>query len=354
GMGGPASDKDPYFTGDWSEEMGEEGRVPPGLTGVGSKLTDDWLNRILFGEGGEVRPYLNTRMPHYLGYQLGDLPDIFMVADKNPNPPQINVSGLLHHHRNRYGRQLMGTEGLSCITCHNLKGHRSLGMPAVDLSVVPERLQPEWFKRFLLEPASVNPNTRMPAFFTDGKSAFKNLFDGDASKQIEAIWIYLKEIDQTRLPVGMEKTNAYVLVPKDRPIVHRTFMKDVGPRAIAVGYPEKVHLAFDASSCRVVLVWKGEFLDAESAQANRFTPYISPLGEDIHSFQPKEGETDRETQRKFLGYRIDGDGIPVFRYKQGDGLVEEAWKPLDDGSGFTRQVKTLGETSGDVVEEVRW
>ena len=165
--------------------------------------------------------------------------DRVFEADKDLNTHKVDVTGLLHHHRNHYGRELIGTDGLSCITCHNLKGHRSLGMPAVDLAIVPDRLQPAWFKRLLLDPASIDPNTRMPAFFSEGKSPFTKLFGGDAGKQIEALWIYLKEIDQTRLPVGMEKTDQFVLVPKDRPLVHRTFMEGVGPRTLAVGYPER-------------------------------------------------------------------------------------------------------------------
>ncbi len=352
-VGGPTADRDPYFTGTWSEEMGEEGRVPPSLTGVGSKLTPKWLERTLFGEGGEVRLYLNTRMPHYETAQLGQLADLLAEVDEDPNPLTVDVSGILHHHRNHYGRELIGTDGLSCITCHNLNGQRSLGMPAVDLAVVPERLQPAWFKKLLLDPASINPNTRMPAFFSDGKSPAK-LFGGDAGKQIEALWIYLKELDQTRLPVGMEKTDAFVLVPHDRPIIHRTFMKDVGPRTIAVGFPEKVHFAFDAEKCKVILMWRGAFLDAESAQADRFTPFVSPMGEDIHTFVAKKDSDHRMEESRFLGYRLDKSGVPIFLIGSGDNVIEETWVPLDDGSGFLRTVHVSGGDSIPVREEIRW
>jgi mono/diheme cytochrome c family protein len=44
--GGPESDKLDRFTST-IPEMGDEGRLPPRLTGVGDKLTDDYLNRVL-------------------------------------------------------------------------------------------------------------------------------------------------------------------------------------------------------------------------------------------------------------------------------------------------------------------
>ena len=38
---------------------------------------------------------------------------------------------------------------------------------------------------------------------------------------------------------------------RERPIVLRTFMPDVGPRALAVGYPGRVSVAFDSATCRL-------------------------------------------------------------------------------------------------------
>src|SRR5699024_7615802 len=45
-------------------EMGDEGRIPPGLDGVGGKLTAAWLAQIL-AEGAKDRPYMLTRMPRF-------------------------------------------------------------------------------------------------------------------------------------------------------------------------------------------------------------------------------------------------------------------------------------------------
>ena len=42
----------------------------------------------------------------------------------------------------------------------------------------------------------------------------------------------------------------------------RTFLKDGGSRAVAVGYPGGVSAAFSADECRLAYAWAGNFLDA--------------------------------------------------------------------------------------------
>ena len=48
---------------------------------------------------------------------------------------------------------------------------------------------------------------------------------------------------------------------------------------------------------------------------------------------PLAGE---ELPPKFLGYRVDKDGLPTFRYRRGGVLWEETIKPLSDGRGVVR------------------
>lgn len=348
GLGGPEPGRALFFTETDALDLGDEGRLPPTLTGVGAKLTPEWLQAILT-DGGRVRPYMATRMPHFGNENIDGLAAAFLAVDNDPKPPEINVSGLELHHRNMYGRELMGTNGLGCVTCHVLKGHKSLGIPAVDLAHVPSRLQPAWFMKYMLDPASLRPQTRMPAFFEKGKSLNSVLFNGDARKQIEALWIYLKEVEETRLPEGMEDRGGYELIPTERPIVHRTFMKDVGPRAIAVGFPGGLNYAFDAETCRIALVWRGRFLDAESAWADRFTPFVSPLGENITKLpegpavaMKAEGPWDHSDLR-FLGYRLDESRTPIFRYESGEVTIEESLRPAGDGATtFLRRIEIKG------------
>jgi mono/diheme cytochrome c family protein len=349
GIGGPEPGRAVYFIETEALDLGDEGRLPPALTGVGAKLTPEW-HRDILTDAGRIRPYMATRMPHFPADHVEPLAAAFLEVDRNPNPPVVNVSGLEHHHRNMYGRELMGVNGLGCVTCHDLDGHRSLGIPAVDLANVPRRLQPEWFMQYMLDPASLRPQTRMPDFFDGTKSLSSKLFNGDAVKQVEALWIYLKEVKETRLPEGMEDDTDYELRPTNHPIVHRTFMEAVGTRAIAVGFPGGLNFAYDARAARPALVWRGRFIDAESAQADRFTPFVRPLGEDVADLPAGatlslsvEGPWDN-TNVRFEGYRLDANRVPVFRYRLGGIEVEESLQPSDEGRSFLRRVTFTGSS----------
>ncbi len=324
GVGGIEAGRYPFFQATLEADLGDEGRIPPTLTGVGAKLTEKGLRDMLV-EGHGVRPYMATRMPQFGEAQVADLVQAFLEVDKNPNPIPTNVTGLEHHQRSRYGRTLMGTEGLGCVSCHNLHGTPSLGIPAIDLATVTERLQPTWFKQYLLDPAALRPGTRMPNYFEDNKSPYTKLWKGDAGKQIEAIWIYLEQAHPGLLPVGMEQSDDYELVPTDAPILLRTFMENVGAQAITVGNPEGAHFAYDARHARLALAWRGQYIDAKSTWADRFTPFANPLSEDQYTLPegmpiaaikaPQDawpifiGEAAGYT---YKGYRLNEAGIPTF------------------------------------------
>ena len=53
-------------------EMGDEGRIPPLLTGVGAKLKPAWMKHI-FDNGAKDRPYMFTRMPKFGSQNVGQL-----------------------------------------------------------------------------------------------------------------------------------------------------------------------------------------------------------------------------------------------------------------------------------------
>ena len=353
-QGGPETGRAAYFLPVEELDMGNEGRLPPPLTEAGRKLTPPWLRKVLEGSG-MVRPYLMVRMPDY-GTAAETLADVLIRADEDLQLPATDVSGTLHHHRNRYGRRLMGADGLNCINCHGLRGHPSTGMPALDLADTLERLQPDWFKRYLLDPDSSRPGTLMPTFFEAGKGTLTEVLGGDADKQIEAILTYLKELDQTRLPVGMEPKEFYDLVPEDRPILLRTFMEGVGTHAIAVGFPQGIHFAFDALEVRSKLLWRGRFLNAESTWSNRFSPFVQPLSEDRaklpeamplasleRSRSPWPDGMGKQAGYRMGGFRLSPSGEPTFLYSFGEIDVQERLLPSRNNAWFRRILEFAGD-----------
>ena len=57
---------------------------------------------------------------------------------------------------------------MSCIQCHTAAGHPSLGVPAIDLTLMHRRLRPGFFTTHLLDPQQANPGTRMTSFWGEG------------------------------------------------------------------------------------------------------------------------------------------------------------------------------------------
>jgi hypothetical protein len=53
----------------------------------------------------------------------------------------------------------------------------------------------------MLNPIKVDPTTKMPAFAdAEGKSAIRDVYDGDALKQFEAVWQFLLRGNDVKPP----------------------------------------------------------------------------------------------------------------------------------------------------------
>ncbi len=322
------------------EDLGDEGRIPPRLNGVGRKLTRKALRKTILGEFA-VRPYMDTRMPNWGIKHAERLTELLARSDEKsgerptPRLGQENQVG-----RNMWGRALMGTGGLGCIQCHPLNGNQSLGIRAMDLVHVAQRLRAPWFRDYLLNPAEFRPGTRMPSFWPDGKPSISGQ-GGSTERQIDSIWVYLNELDQSRLPEGMESKGNFILKPEHNPIVFRTFIEGAGLHAIAVGSPLQYHVAFDSKSCRWHLAWYGPFLDAESTWDDRFTPLTPALGKKLPWFPTSKNlwiwdkvlgeEIALKANPRFSGYRLNKEGIPSFHYKLHDMEISDQVEAIAEG-----------------------
>jgi len=318
-----------------AHSMGEIGRLPPKLDNVGRKLTRAWFEKLLWGSGGGVRGYMTTRMPRFGKENTQDFIAGFQEACKAEKPVEMDTSGLAKHHRAENGRTLIGVGkgGLGCVSCHGLKDRKSLGVPVVNLTHTAQRLQPEYFKELLLNPQVTQPGTLMPPLFIGRKAA---------DKEIEMLWTYLKELDQSRLPEGLLQTGDYELKPEKtgKPIVFRTFLEGAGMHAVAVGFPQQIHVAFDALEAHWAIAWKGRFVDAMTTWEERAMTPAKPLGEKVQTFPARmtlakltsANDAWPETYGTSAGYiskgyRIGKDGTPVFLYEVEGLTVEDSMRP---------------------------
>lgn len=320
GLGGPDPARKHYFEGD--HNLGDTGRYPPPLTAVGRKLQTDWMQKVFAGQN-RVRPYLKTRMPVY-GVSVQQLDGLLEKADAvapRPLPGGDDTAG----------RKLLGTVGgIGCITCHRWGERASLGIQALDLSNIGQRIRPEWLYEYLVNPAGYRPGTLMPSFWPGGVSSNMNILGGDTARQIASIYSFAKSANGE--PEGFPEAGSgeFELVPKDRPIVQRTFMERVGTHAILVGFPTGVHLAYDGRKGVPAIAWKGRFFDAYNTWFSRFAPFEKPLEPNVVRWASSD-PNGQSGSVSFSGYRLDTNGSPVFISTRSGVRIEDRFEGIEGG-----------------------
>ncbi len=334
GFGGVEPPRNAGFLGA-IPEMGDEGRIPPRLDGIGAKLTDQWLEKILT-EGVVDRPYMLTRMPRFGDANVDHLRGQLATADRPKEQPHVYNFGLGLTDVKKAGRRLVGDKGLSCIKCHTFGRFPATGIQSIDLRLTTKRLRPEWLRKYLRDPQVFRPRTRMPsAWPLEGPSLLDDILGGDSELQIEAVRIYLSDGVRSKPPLGLEM-KTLELIPIDEAIIYRNFIQDAGPRAIGVGYPEGINQAWDANNLRLAMLWQGRFIDASKHWNGRGQGYQGPAGERVlrlpqgvtvarldsgDAAWPKEPA--KSLGQRFRGYRLSKDQRPTFLYTVDGARVEE-------------------------------
>ena len=329
GIGGVSGERDPYFL-TANENLGPQGRIPPPLTGVGAKLKPKWMRQVLISGRG-IRPYVETRMPQYGAEHVAHLVDLFEQVDELPkvsthvfdDPKEIR----------KIGTELVGSGGLNCIACHTFQQKPALTMPGVDLTEMADRLHKEWFFRYMRSPQAISPNTVMPSFWPGGKAIRKEILDGDTDQQIGAVWEYLQDGRQARVPRGLRREPIELLASDGRAAMLRRSYQGIGKRGIGVGYPGGVNLAFDAEQLRIAMIWKGKFADPAGVWRSQGHGTVRPLGSDLFRFEagpeldsndsPWIADDGRPPKHRFTGYFLDEMDRPTFTYQLDDVGVED-------------------------------
>ena len=340
---GPSKERLSIFTADGSAELGDQGRLPPRLDGVGDKFRPEALESELTN-GTKVRPYMLTRMPIFGADATRGLASAFVAADHDS---KHDATVAFTPASAAIGRNFVGSGGVSCITCHTTNSRASLGVPAVDLGSMHERLRPGWFLAYLENPSAFTPGTRMTRVWMPNEPIFPEHCRGDANKQREAIWNYLSLRDAMPLPAGLLTTQGeYELVPGAEPIVFGTFMREVSPRTICVGYADLVHVAFDAQHARLAKAWRGPFMDAKGTWDGRAGQLEQPLAKDAidlalgdaFAVLASRDAVWPDPSIRYRGMTRDAQRRPAFILDLGDVIVRERPMPiLNSGGAWLRR-----------------
>jgi mono/diheme cytochrome c family protein len=175
----------------------------PRLEGSGDKLRPEWISRLLSGQVPyKPRPWLASRMPAFPTF-ANRLAEGFaamegLPAQSEPLPPPNPEAAAI-------GRKLVSASaGFACVTCHAIgafAGSAIFEAPGVNLAHTVDRLRPDFFIRWVRNPQSFDPATKMPLYFDeDGNSALADYFGGDGPKTLNALWEYLRPGLQTQPP----------------------------------------------------------------------------------------------------------------------------------------------------------
>ena len=197
GWGGPGASRSDFFQTLSDYDLGDEGRLPPHLSGVGHKLRPEWLAEVLTN-AGTVRPYMGVRMPQFGVANVGPLTAELLAADARPGSLNPAPPGEV-----KAGAELVGVNGYACIQCHRFGPHPSLGISVMDLTRMTQRLHWDWFRRYLENPGLLRAGTRMPAFWPEGQASVTHILEGDTARQIASIWAYLSLAAEAPPPPGL-------------------------------------------------------------------------------------------------------------------------------------------------------
>ena len=352
-LGGVEEARNPYFE-TLQKEMGDEGRLPPLITGVGDKLRPEWLKQVLFNGADDRKNYMVVKMPKFGGNNVGQLVEAFTALDQKLDPLPVVEFPEPEYRIKAAGRHLVGGQALSCIKCHDFGPHPSTGIRAVSLTTMHQRLRPEWVDRYLRDPQLYRPGTRMPAPWPFGMATIRDVLKADVNLQIAAVRMYLADGGRAAIPVGLVR-EPIELKPVEEPIVYRNFIEGGGSRAIGVGYPEKVNLAWDANDMRLAMIWHGAFIDASRHWTGRGAGFEAPLGDHLIALAPNAPlaklaspndpwptSLAREIGYRFLGYKLDAKQQPAFRYSFAGLTIEDQSLPLAKaGEPFAGLERTL-------------
>ncbi len=155
-------------------------------------------------------------------------------------------------------------------------------------------------------------------------------------------WKWLTDqTDQTDQTGKAAKVREPILIgpANGRPIIYRNFIADTTSRAIGVGFPGGLNLAYSADNLAPELLWTGDFIDAAAKWIERGTDNSPPAGDNVVKLSktrvlPKEA--------RFRGYKLDPAGNPTFSVQIGDQILLDSWKPGTSPSTLLRTLNLTG------------
>lgn len=185
-------------------ELGHSPEPVPDLTWAGEKLRPEWTAKLFAGNLiYRPRPHFKIRMPAFP--QRGKLMSQGISAEHG-FAPQEDARPKHDPQLAKMGEAVAAmNSGLACHRCHAI-GDKQATAPfearSTNLSFANDRLRHGFYHRWMRDPLRIDPQTKMIKFAQDGqKTGLTDFYDGDAHKQFEAVWHYLKVLNENEQPM---------------------------------------------------------------------------------------------------------------------------------------------------------
>ncbi|MGJ8655182.1 MAG: c-type cytochrome [Akkermansiaceae bacterium] len=171
----------------------------PSLTYIGEMLHSDYMEKMIDGKlETRPRPWLAMRMPAF--HSRANLLTKGLAGQHGMAPSKVDTENL-DAAKIKVGKQLIGsTGGFACVICHADGGAKALAafeVEGVNFDQVARRLRTGYYHKWMENPQSITPTTKMPRYTTGNKSPFP-VYEQDAEEQFESVMEYLKSLEKAK------------------------------------------------------------------------------------------------------------------------------------------------------------
>ncbi|MFB6272930.1 MAG: family 16 glycoside hydrolase [Salinibacter sp.] len=166
-------------------------------------------------------------------------------------------------------------------------------------------------------------------------------------------------------PAEGPPSSPILATPEGDPSLFRSFFRHGAEKrthVISVGTPKGGHYAYDLAHGSLLRVWKGPFLRMNQMWEGRGVqqrarplgsgPVFSggpPLAVLPRRTAPWPDSIQRDVEHEYLGYRLDEQGRPTFRYRfEGLGVTDQP-RVHESGGRLTRTIRLSGRPSSDQI-----
>ena len=169
----------------------------PQLTYIGEMLHTDYIEKILDGSTGDrPRPWLSMRMPAFHSHAKLMAEGLSKQHGMKPSKAKADK---IDAAKSKVGKKLVGSNGgFACTICHadgDTKATAAFEVEGINFDQVARRLRNDYYHRWMENPQSITPTTKMPRYTQGNKSPLPD-YNNDAQKQFDAILEYFRSLEK--------------------------------------------------------------------------------------------------------------------------------------------------------------